>query len=221
MKKVGIIASYKKEDIDIINRVAFEYVSAVESVWWIPYIIPCNVKNIESYIKDMDLFIFPGGADIDPFLYHEENTWSRSIVSSNDAFLLKFLWEIIKSNKKILWICKWMQLINVFFNWTLIQDIENAKQHDQYERQNETIDSVETITWSFLEKAFGKTEIPINSLHHQAVGNIGIWLQIVARSTFDNTIEAIEHTSLPIYWVQWHPECLADHRPLFHWFIHS
>ena len=221
MKKVGIIASYKKEDIDTINRVAFEYVSAVEFAWWIPYIIPCNAKNIESYIEDMDLFIFPGGADIDPLLYHEENTWSHSIVSSNDAFLLKFLWEIIKSNKKILWICKWMQLINVFFNWTLIQDIENAKQHDQYERQNETIDSVETIAWSFLEQAFGKTEIPINSLHHQAVGNIGTWLQIVARSTFDNTIEAIEHTSLPIYWVQWHPECLVDHRPLFHWLIHS
>ncbi len=219
MKTIWIIAAYKKESIDQINRVAFEYVEAVENSWGIPYIIPCNVINIESYIHSMDAFIIPGWIDIDPELYWEELNGSTEIVTKNDKFLLNFIQKIIESWKPLLGICKGMQLMNIYFWWKLTQHIQNADFHDQYKRQYESVDNVDIRENSFLHKIFLTTELPINSLHHQAVATLGKDLKIVATSKFDGIIEWIEHISLPLYGVQWHPECLKEQKKLFEWFV--
>ncbi len=220
MKKIWIIAAYKKESIDQINRVAFEYVEAVENSGGIPYIIPCNVKNIDLYIENMDAFIFPGWIDISPSLYWEELNGSIDVVAKNDEFLLNFMKTAIQSWKPILGICKGMQLINIYFWGKLIQHLTNADFHDQYDKQYESIDSVKVAENSFLHEVFWEKEIPINSLHHQAVSVLGKDLKVVATSSHDGAIEGIEHTSLPIYGVQWHPECLKEQKKLFEWFVY-
>lgn len=65
----------------------------------------------------------------------------------------------------------------------------------------------------------------VNSYHHQAIGRLGAGLRTTARAA-DGTIEAVEHDTLPILGVQWHPErmvrglCMdtdADHTALFAW----
>lgn len=219
IKRIGIIAAYKAESIDRINRVAFDYTCAVEKGGGTPYIIPCNVENTEPYIDEMDGFIFPGGTDIHPWLYGESITLSESPVRENDEFLRGFMVQIIERKKKILWICKGMQLMNIVFWWTLHQHIQNASIHNQYERQYEHVDTIAIESWSFLEEVFWENPLPINSLHHQAIDTLWEDLRVVARSSTDGTIEAIEHGALPLYWVQWHPECLLDHGKLFKWFI--
>lgn len=74
---------------------------------------------------------------------------------------------------------------------------------------------------SSLAKSFSESEIPVNSIHHQAVDQLGKGLRIVARSEYDDTVEAIEHETLPVMGVQWHPECLPEHVPLFKTFVDS
>lgn len=219
IKKIWIIAAYKKEPIDQINRVAFEYIEAVEDSWVIPYIIPCNVKNVDAYIENMDAFIFPGWIDIDPSFYWEELNGSKGIMTKNDEFLLNFMKKIIESWKPILGICKGMQLINIYFWGKLVQHLKTADFHDQYEKHNESIDVAIIMEDSFIHEIFSTKELPINSLHHQAVSTLGKDLKIVATSKYDGTIEGIEHTSLPIYGVQWHPERLKDHKNIFEWFV--
>lgn len=217
---IWIIAAYKEESIDKINRVAFDYTRAIEESGGIPIIIPCNIKNIEPYLDLIDGVVLPGGWDIDPELYGEINTHSENPIRANDEFLMNALWECMKRGIKVLAICKGMQLLNVLQWWTLIQDIPNAQIHNQYEKQYSPVDSVKIIPGSFLHKSFWSEEsVPINSLHHQAVSNLWRDLRIVARSSLDGTIEAIEHIELPLYWVQWHPECLTENRKLFEWFI--
>ncbi|MBP9779073.1 gamma-glutamyl-gamma-aminobutyrate hydrolase family protein [Candidatus Gracilibacteria bacterium] len=218
-KTIGIIAAYKKESIDQINRVAFEYTEAVENAGGTPYIIPCNVKNIDSYIESMDAFIFPGGIDIDPAIYGEELNGSIGMVTKNDEFLLNFMQSIIESGKPILGICKGMQLMNIYFGGKLIQHLPNADFHDQYERQYESVDTAIVEMESFLHGVFSTRELPINSLHHQAIATLGKDLKIVAMSKFDGTIEGIKHIHLPLYGVQWHPECLKEQKRLFEWFV--
>ena len=112
-----------------------------------------------------------------------------------------------------------MQLMNVFFWGKLIQDIPNANFHFQYEKQYESIDTAVLTEDSFLQKIFQSKEITINSIHHQAVLNLGKDLKIWAKSKYDWIIEWIEHEKLPIYGVQWHPECLKKHQKLFDWFV--
>lgn len=219
MKRIWILAAYKKESIDEINRVAFDYTKAVEEAWGTPYIIPCNITDVSSYVEDVDGFILPGWGDIDPSLYGETANGAENPIKENDIFTLTFLREIIKKKKKVLGICRGMQLMNVEAGGNLVQHISNAEFHNQYEKQYEYIDSIRIEAGSFLEKAFGKLEIPVNSIHHQSINNLGGWYRIAARSMFDNTIEAIEHEILPLYGVQWHPESLMEQRSLFQWFI--
>ena len=48
----------------------------------------------------------------------------------------------------------------------------------------------------------------MNSFHHQAIKDLAPHFKVVAKAP-DGIIEAIEHESLPIYAVQFHPEACA------------
>ena len=219
MQKIWIIAAYKRESIDEIHRVAFDYVTALENAGALVYIIPCNTPNFEQYIAEVEGFLFPGGGDIDPKLYHESLAWAQDFFTEIDVKMYECMKKAIASKKKILWICRGMQMMNIVMWGNLIQDVPNAKDHNLYEKQYEVVDTVIVENGSFLEEAFWKKQIPINSIHHQAVKNLWNGLKVSARSDFDWTIEAIEHTSLPFYGVQWHPESVKENVKLFEWFI--
>lgn len=76
---------------------------------------------------------------------------------------------------------------------------------------------------SKLAKIFGKTEVWVNSLHHQAVNCVGRELIVTAWSPdgFIESIEAINHRFC--IGVQWHPEHMAStdetQRKLFEAFL--
>ena len=53
-----------------------------------------------------------------------------------------------------------------------------------------------------------KRQAYVNSFHHQAIKDLAPHFKVVAKAP-DGIIEAIEHESLPIYAVQFHPEALS------------
>lgn len=223
MKRIWILAWYYKIWVNDISRVSFEYISAItQHNNVIPYIIPANINNsiIEAYIQDLDAFIIPWGNDIDPNLYWEKVSGSVDYNREYDLKSIYFAQNVISSWKPLLWICRGMQLINVTFGWKLNQHIDNSDVHFQFERQYEHIHDIRII-WikSFLSTSLWVKTAPVNSIHHQWISVLWNWLHIVAESTWDNIIEAIEHKELPIYGVQWHPERLSDYKKLFQWFV--
>jgi len=58
---------------------------------------------------------------------------------------------------------------------------------------------------SLLNKLFGD-EFLINSRHNNRVERVAEGFKVTARASHDDTIEAIEHETLPIYGFQFHPE---------------
>jgi len=215
MIKVWVIAVFKQESIDKINRVAFDYISAIEETGIATaYIIPCNTNNIDQYIKDLDAFIIPWWDDIDPSLYNESVQWSHDFVKKNDEFLLKFIDKIQQSDKLLFGICKWHQLINVFFWGTLLQDIPEKKFHYQYEKQEEVIHNVCLEKDNILFDIYGESSIPVNSIHHQVINELWDGLRVIWKSD-DGYIEAIQHDTKNLLWVQWHPENLKSDKKLF------
>jgi gamma-glutamyl-gamma-aminobutyrate hydrolase PuuD len=82
--------------------VTFDYVTALENAGALVYIIPCNTPNFDHYIEEFDGFLFPGGADIDPKLYHESVAGAQHFVTEIDTLLYEFMKKAIASKKKIL-----------------------------------------------------------------------------------------------------------------------
>lgn len=144
--------------------------------------------------------LLPGGGDVMPWRYGQENTFSRDLDGERDSMEFAFLKQAVSAGKPVLAICRGMQVVNVFFGGTLCQDLPG---HSRLSGGIDRLHYARTAP-SFLTPLYGAAQI-INSAHHQAAACLGNGLRAVQWAP-DGTVEALEHTSMPIYAVQWHPE---------------
>lgn len=172
---------------------------------------PSKIR-LRDYAKHLDGLVLQGGADVAPQTYSQTATrpeWSGD--SARDMYELELLHEFVEAGKPVLGICRGCQLINVAFGGTLYQDIASdvpdAQSHvnDLYDSHRHTI---QFPPGSSLASMFSGQATPlVNSIHHQAVRDLGRDLRIEAVSQGDNIIEAVRHTkSRFVMGVQWHPE---------------
>jgi putative glutamine amidotransferase len=172
---------------------------------------PSKIR-LRDYAKHLDGLVLQGGADVAPQTYSQTATrpeWSGD--SARDMYELELLHEFVEAGKPVLGICRGCQLINVAFGGTLYQDIASdvpeAKAHvnDLYDSHRHAI---QFPPGSSLASVFpGQTAPLVNSIHHQAVRDLGRDLMIEAISEGDNIIEAVRHTkSRFVMGLQWHPE---------------
>jgi len=172
---------------------------------------PSNIR-LRDYAKHLDGLVLQGGADVSPQTYSETATrpeWSGD--RSRDMYELELLHEFIEAGKPVLGICRGCQLINVAFGGTLYQDIASdvptAIQHvsDLYDSHYHIIHFPQGSTLGSLFPAAG--EALVNSIHHQAVKDLGRDLVVEAVSGKDNIVEAIRYRKARfVMGLQWHPE---------------
>jgi len=176
---------------------------------------PSNIR-LRDYAKHLDGLVLQGGADVSPQTYSEVATrpeWSGD--RARDIYELELLHEFVEAGKPVLGICRGCQLINVAFGGTLYQDIASdvptAIEHvtDLYDSHYHEIHFPPN---SLLAAMFsGRPAALVNSIHHQAVKELGRDLAVEAVSGKDNVIEAVRYKKANfVMGVQWHPEF---HRP--------
>lgn len=112
-------------------------------------------------------------------------------------------------------ICSGMQRLNVARGGKLIQHVDGQRQWMWGKLPHQTSETAMIAGGSRLAAVVVDHELPINSLHHQAIDpeHVGDKLRIVATNTKHQTVEAVEGdpTSHPfLIGVQWHPEWLND-----------
>lgn len=144
--------------------------------------------------------LLPGGGDISPSRYGQENLACTDMDPARDESELYALSQATAQGKPVLGICRGEQLINVFFGGTLRQDLPG---HSRLEGRMDRLHHVRTAP-SFLAQLYD-AEVIVNSAHHQAVDTLGTGLRPI-QWALDGTIEAFEHSALPVWGVQWHPE---------------
>lgn len=149
-----------------------------------------------------DVLILAGGGDVEPSLYGQKNCGSTHIDPARDRAELALLRACARAGKPVLGICRGHQVINVWAGGGLIQDLG---------RQNEIHRSA---AGDRIHPVLAQRGLPaetyggcfrVNSAHHQAVGPVGKGLIVTACSD-DGIVEAVEHRSLPVLGVQFHPE---------------
>lgn len=174
-----------------------------------------------DYTDLVDALILQGGADVSPSTYGHaalRPEWQGDAI--RDRYEIELIDSFRRAGKPILGICRGAQMLNVAFGGTLVQDIASQRpgsvRHvdaEQYDLLSHTIDLDPEGMLATLYPA-ALTGLKVNSIHHQAVEQLGANLEIEARCAEDGTIEAIRARDADfIVGVQWHPE--------FHWHHHS
>ncbi len=164
-------------------------------------------------IGDADGLLLPGGDDIAPHFFGEENNGSQGIDEALDLAQFAMLSEFVNTGKPVFGICRGHQVLNVYFGGGLVQDLPTAVRH----KSNESgcpAHETRAEEGSFVANIYG-VEFVTNSAHHQGLSHLGRGLRAVQWACEDGVNEAICHESLPLYAVQWHPErmCFAHARP--------
>lgn len=171
---------------------------------------------MRQYVAACHGFLFVGGEDVAPSRYHESPDPKIGACShERDALELGLFQEIQRAGKPMLGVCRGLQLINVARGGSLCQDIPSRRpsaicHSNGSSAMAELLHDVDIMEGTRLAHALGATRWTVNSLHHQCVERLGEGLQVSARATGDDLIEAIESTTSGswILAVQWHPETL-------------
>ncbi|CAB3669836.1 hypothetical protein LMG27174_02094 [Paraburkholderia rhynchosiae] len=123
----------------------------------------------------------------------------------------RVLHEFVESGKPVLGVCRGCQLINVAFGGSLYQDIAtevptaNAHVSERYSQHRYAIRFPERSTLASMLP--GRREVIANSIHRQAIRELGRDLNIEAVSSDDGIIEGIRYRRAAfVVGVQWHPE---------------
>ena len=218
---IGITGNYAEQTC----RLGEGYYKQIEQAGGTPLIIPplADATTIADTLNRIDALLLSGGADINP-LYQGEQPHARLGNINSERDLPELLITRMAFNRQlpILGICRGIQTLVTALDGKVLQDIADVTQlkHSQDADRFTPTHTVTIDESSTLYNLYKETSLAVNSFHHQAVGETGPHLRIVATAP-DGIIEAVESTEhKPILGVQWHPECMGtDGLPLFSWLV--
>lgn len=200
-----------------------QYVHSIEAAGGIPVAIPLNepIDRQEALMASCAGVLLPGSpADVDPAKYGQERqkeTAAKDVSREvTDDLLLR---DAFARGKPILGICYGSQSLNVWRGGTLIQDLPHAESANRLavdHAPGRTVERAHPLVVAPGSRLFSilsadpreEPELFVNSSHHQAVGQPGHSLNVVATSPVDGVIEALEGAEPRqfVLGVQWHPE---------------
>jgi putative glutamine amidotransferase len=203
-----------------------QYVRVLSGSGAIPWIIPLLLEDeatLRAIYDQIDGVFLAGGVDVEPSAYGEHRSdWCGPSDPARDAVERSLLHWAAIDKKPVLGVCRGVQMINVAFGGTLMQDIEHDRpqsvKHDYFPQQGFNdramlVHAVRTEPGSRLYDLLGES-VSVNSLHHQGIKQLADGLVATAAAP-DGVIEGVEGANGQfLLGVQWHPEELvhADDR---------
>ncbi|MBS0289669.1 MAG: gamma-glutamyl-gamma-aminobutyrate hydrolase family protein [Proteobacteria bacterium] len=203
-----LLAKEVKTAIDSINTQGLNGISIAQHVVHSDQPIIKKIKDYAySIMEKTDALWIPGGPDLHPEFYGEENISSYPPFSYYREILEFSLTDAaVALQKPILGICHGSQLVNVFLGGSLHQNVDG----------NSGISpDLDILTYkgpigSALDKN-GSVLAP--SYHHQAVNRVADSLEVVAK--YKDVIKATQSKDgTPIMLTQYHPEHKADQNSI-------
>lgn len=171
--------------------------------------------SLHGYAEALDGLVLQGGNDLAPETYGEEPAsplWHGDRV--RDRYEMDLVDRFIQAGKPVLGICRGMQLLNVAFGGTLVQDLPTQRPgpvaHLEPAHYERCLHRVHLEPGSVLAGLYpGVASAAVNSIHHQGVQVLGRGLAVEARAD-DGLIEAIRWQGPSyVFGMQWHPEFMA------------
>lgn len=153
--------------------------------------------------KDIDIVIFDGGADVHPVLYGGDFHPALSVNLARD-WQEKIIFDFYKNMDTVFaGICRGAQFLNVMLGGTLYADLPSVNLGHNGTHKIMLLESDCLFDYIGLENG---DEITVNSLHHQAVKDLGDDLSVVMVDSDFGVIEGFQSLDGKIRAVQSHPE---------------
>jgi putative glutamine amidotransferase len=215
------------------HAIASTYTRAVEIAGGAPVLIPLRLgeDTLRAIFSRLDGLLLAGGVDVHPKEFGEEvEPFCGEIHPERDRVELQLVRWALASQTPILGICRGIQLLNVAAGGSLYQDIPAQipgalhHSHRKGDPYNLRVHSIQIDPESVLARAINRSEVEVNSLHHQSLKQIAPGFRTVARAP-DGIVEGIEaengHFALG---VQFHPEWMVEDPQMvriFQEFVHA
>ena len=229
MLKIGISACFFHEDPQraIFKGMTLQYIEQNVAHWLMQRDVlafmvpspegrtkrPSSKTTVEPYARELDGLVLMGGSDVCPEAYGEtalKPEWNGDRI--RDEYEIALLRAFRSIRKPVLGLCRGAQLINVALGGTLYQDIATqlpqALSHRDWSIYERNCHATSFVPGTGLARLYPGIEVTkTNSIHHQAVKNVGRDLVVEAWSEPDHIIEAIRYKGGGfLFAVQWHPE---------------
>lgn len=215
---IGISASLRQTSHgEVFIQAYTKNAQAIERAGGLPLLITPEFapETRKELVRRIDGLLLPGGEDINPARYGAEaHPKTGPTVDARDHNEIALVHEALEADLPLFCICRGHQMLNVALGGTLVQDIPDQLDTDLThwirDPRTDRPHSVQVDASSKLAGILGTTDLPVNSIHHQAIDRVASDLKVTATAP-DGIVEGFE---LPgqrfAVSVQWHPEDLTD-----------
>jgi len=192
---------------------------------------------VEEALAGAGGLMLTGGDDVAPARYGEsQHPTVVEVEPERDEFEIALVQEARRRNLPIFAICRGVQVLNVAFGGSLVQDIPTqvagalqhklaVPPHQSFALAHEVWFEKDSLLGSLLKDRLSDADsCEVNSRHHQAVKQVAEGFRVTATAP-DGVIEAIEDPGARFcLGVQWHPENFwrtGEFRALFEGFVEA
>jgi len=199
------------------------YVRALATAGALPWpvpLLPEDEATLRALYDHLDGVFLAGGDDVDPVHYAEarQDCCGATDPPRDRTELLLARWAVAEG-KPLFGVCRGFQVINVACGGSLYQDLARqfpgSLRHDYFSKdmvhdRDRRTHAVRVEADSLLARLLGRSEVEVNSMHHQGAKRLAPGLRATAFAP-DGLVEGFEGPGGSfLLGVQWHPEELVE-----------
>ena len=200
-KIIGVTPRINRTETNTFIRVNRNYIDKLTEIGLVPFIITPG-SDLNTILPLCDGFLVIGGDDFNPTIYGETNDegLSKEIDDELDKLDKEIIEYAVSKKLPILGICRGHQALSAVFGKALYQDFATAGLEHPHEGIYHEVTKVNNVGIAKLLP----DKFTTNTYHHQSTKELAEGFVVLYKN--HDVIEAIEHETLPIVGLQWHPE---------------
>lgn len=224
---LGVIACNREIESQAAQAVMTRYlVSALKYADAAALLIPAmpELMHAKEVAPRLDGILLTGTpSNLDPKRYGElVDDAPGPFDPARDEMTAHLIEAMLDFGKPVFGICRGFQELNVAFGGTLRRDMaehpeliaHHAPSEQSFAQYFEHLHPVALTPQGVLQRAYGRDELNVVSVHYQGVDKLGQGLAVEARAP-DGVVEAVSANvnGGQVLAVQWHPEWRASENP--------